>query len=768
MGKILSITMLALIIVGTLTIGFNVKPAKAEWTGTVYIHADGSIDPPDAPIITRDNVTYTLTGNIKSSEDGIVVKRDNIVIDGAGYTVLGTVSPVDAYLSKGIFLFDGRCNVTIKNITIKDFEIGIFLYDSSNNIISGNSIITCNDFGIFLYDSSNNIISGNTFVDCGLFVWDSYGNVVVENLVNGKPLVYLEGASDMVVEDAGQVILVNCNRMKVMNLDLSNTTTGMQLWKTNNTVITQNIVTANDWYGIWLKDSFNNSVSENYIADNKWFGIILHESFNNIISGNMFINDGLGVLDSYGNLVMDNLVNGKPLVYLENVLDFKVEDAGQVILIKCVGIVLENLNLTHTKIAMQLWKTNNTKITDNNIANNLVGILLEDSSNNSICRNSITANDWYGIWLKDSFNNSVSENYIADNKWFGIILEFSNYNSIYGNNVTANNHVGVGFEGSSNNSISGNNIANNMYGIAFYYSSNNRLWHNNIIDNAQQVFSDGYANTWDDGYPSGGNYWSDYTGVDLYNGPYQNETGSDGIGDTPYIIDAYNIDRYPLMIPYGAPLLPTYSLIITATAGGTTNPVPGTYTYASGTSVSVTAIPEEYYVFDHWELDTVNVGSANPYTVLMDKNHTLKAVFAYSPPPITFIFNVTWEGVSYPVVVESNSTVSNFTFNQPQARISFNVTGTVGTHGYCNITIPISLLGGPYTVSFDGSIILEGYDAPTNGTHAYIYFTYTHSQHRIEITGTTVIPEFPLTTIIPPLTLMAITLAILRRKGLCL
>jgi hypothetical protein len=77
----------------------------------------------------------------------------------------------------------------------------------------------------------------------------------------------------------------------------------------------------------------------------------------------------------------------------------------------------------------------------------------------------------------------------------------------------------------------------------------------------------------------------------------------------------------------------TYTLTITASAGGTTNPAPGTYTHSNGTSVQVTAIASANYVFDHWELDTVNVGSANPYTVLMDADHTLKAVFVYSPPP---------------------------------------------------------------------------------------------------------------------------------------
>ncbi len=77
----------------------------------------------------------------------------------------------------------------------------------------------------------------------------------------------------------------------------------------------------------------------------------------------------------------------------------------------------------------------------------------------------------------------------------------------------------------------------------------------------------------------------------------------------------------------------TYTLTITTTVGGTTNPPPGTYTYTANASVQVTAIPNADYTFDHWELDTVNVGSANPYTVLMDNNHTLKAVFTYSPPP---------------------------------------------------------------------------------------------------------------------------------------
>jgi hypothetical protein len=66
-------------------------------------------------------------------------------------------------------------------------------------------------------------------------------------------------------------------------------------------------------------------------------------------------------------------------------------------------------------------------------------------------------------------------------------------------------------------------------------------------------------NIWDDGYPSGGNYWSDYNGTDLHSGAYQNVTGSDGMGDTPYVIDMNNLDHYVLFNP----VLPIHCIAVT-------------------------------------------------------------------------------------------------------------------------------------------------------------------------------------------------------------
>ena len=98
---------------------------------------------------------------------------------------------------------------------------------------------------------------------------------------------------------------------------------------------------------------------------------------------------------------------------------------------------------------------------------------------------------------------------------------------------------GFYWSGINNVTIKNTNIKNFGTGVWLDSSSNSRFYHNNLIDNTYQVyFESDYANVWDDGYPSGGNYWSDYAGVDL---------DHDGIGDTEHVINENNTDNYPLM-----------------------------------------------------------------------------------------------------------------------------------------------------------------------------------------------------------------------------
>jgi hypothetical protein len=268
-------------------------------------------------------------------------------------------------------------------------------------------------------------------------------------------------------------------------------------------------------------------------------------------------------------------------------------------------------------------------------------------------------------------------------------------------------------------------------------SSNNKVYHNNFIDNKQQVFvsSDSLDNVWDDGYPSGGNYWSDYTGADVMHGPNQDQHGSDGIGDTPYVIDANNQDNYPWMNPSGAPPSQIYNLTITTTVGGTTDPSAGTYSYAAGSSVKATAIPDENYSFNHWELDG-SWNYSNPISIIMDTNHTLHAVFI---PDDVALTNIT---LSKTVVCQSFSMFIYVTAeNQGGSAETFNVTAyadttLIGTQTISNlpngtsttITFTWNTTGfakGNYTISANATVLPGETDvADNNLTDGWVIVSY--------------------------------------------
>jgi len=328
----------------------------------------------------------------------------------------------------------------------------------------------------------------------------------------------------------------------------------------NNVVIRDFTITnSKEWdNGIYVYTWNNITIQNNNIVDN-FLGVELRESLNSTLSNNRMIGNQLNFLVGGSNLShfihdvdSSNLVDGRPVYYWINRKNEHVPvDAGYLALINCTNIMAKDLYIKNNG-GILLVNTNNSTITQNHIERNWCGIMVRWSSNNTISLNNITRNTWDGVILNQSFHNTISDNNITINYQRGVVLSYSSYNMVYGNNVTKNQREGFDISESMNNTISGNNIsANNYYGILFRNSSYNKVFHNNFINNPNdQVCSVNSVNVWDDGYPSGGNYWSDYVGIDSYHGPYQNETGGDGIGDTSYLIDENNTDTYPLMKPY--------------------------------------------------------------------------------------------------------------------------------------------------------------------------------------------------------------------------
>jgi parallel beta-helix repeat protein len=231
---------------------------------------------------------------------------------------------------------------------------------------------------------------------------------------------------------------------------------------------------------------------------------------NNTIIGNRynFAVEGDQISHLMNDIDTSNTINGKPIYYWTNKQNMEIPpDAGYVALVNSTYITVKDLTLT----------------------NNNEGVLLCFTSN-SIIQNVTSLNNNYGFPMLWASNNTITE----------CRMEMGDY--------------GFCFMYSSNNSIVANKIINNYCGVQLIRSSGNRILHNDFFSYEKQVETDWSSlNVWDDGYPSGGNHWSDYVGADLYSGPYQNLTGSDGIGDTPYPINADNKDNYPLMEPWSPP-----------------------------------------------------------------------------------------------------------------------------------------------------------------------------------------------------------------------
>ncbi len=274
-----------LLLISVVSVSFSqIRVAQAE--GTIYIRADGSIEGTDK--IKRNGSVYTFLGNISvegTQVDGIIVERDNIVIDGTGYTLqyIGNLS----YLFRGIngINLTARNSVTIKNMRIIDFVFNIHLHNSSNNTILSNYIST-SELGIALSDSYNNSIIQNE---------------IVSNKENMFSMLNASSPSMQLVNSSSNTILGNYVYTKEIGINL--------LESHNNSITKNELVSNGEGIGFaFYRFSINNTISG--------------DSLYNAISGNNITEQGIGIKSLTGskNIVTgNNITNCKTYgIFLEN------------------------------------------------------------------------------------------------------------------------------------------------------------------------------------------------------------------------------------------------------------------------------------------------------------------------------------------------------------------------------------------------------------------------------------------------------------------
>ncbi|MFE3845750.1 LamG-like jellyroll fold domain-containing protein, partial [Thermoplasmatota archaeon] len=491
--------------------------------------------------ITNNNISGNSIGaNINGYSHNI--SSNNISLNLIGINVSGFANNISSNnisinnIGVDLTSISDSNNISSNNISFND-RYGVAASGTTNNIV-GNNIESNEVYGVEVFESSVNI-SDNIFINDGIHIANDYTysraiNTVIGNTVNGKPLMYNESNFNQIISTvAGQIVLVDCQNITIANQDISNTSVAIQLWNSSYCNLTSNNI-SNNYNGIQLSNtsSFNN-ITVNNVSGNSNAGTILNNlSNNNSLIANNFTNDGITIVNSFNNTILNNLVNGLQLLYLEDEVDEIVDfPTGQIIVLTCDNINISNQNISDTDIAIQIISTSNTNISNCNVSGSNIGLLIEASSYNNISGCNLSNND-HGIFVSNVIDsqstradedNRIYGNTFSNNIISGAYLDnISGYN-VYSNNLS-DNVYGVYVNKNGNHNITCNNITNNNYGIYLSNSFDNSIYANNISGNVVGLDISGFANN-----ISSNNISSCFTGVVLNISSYGNSVVANNI-----------------------------------------------------------------------------------------------------------------------------------------------------------------------------------------------------------------------------------------------
>jgi parallel beta-helix repeat protein len=501
------------------------------------------------PIPCGDTITTNtvLTENLSNcSGNGLMIGTNGITLDCNGHSIIG-----DGDLTgEGIYLIETN-GVTIKNCIVTQFKNGIIIERGSNNFLTNNVFKENKEQGIVLYVTNKNVLRNNSMLDNminiansgsgpGDYSYEYDNDVDTSNTVNGKPVIYINGKSDFVLDGnyTNHITIGNGHNITVKNIkidhgdrmqigystnvtisdnEISSNAQGITLHWTTNSLVTRNYLKDNRFNKsegvIFLFRADDNIVRENYVVSND-IGIGFWRSGNNVIYHNNFINNTPQVLDMYP--------TGTNYMYSTSLLEGNywsdytgLDDGSGTGKHAIAGDGIGDTNIPHYEDYYPLiheYEWLNCVIpTDGMIINESTtfcpgnynlpnGISIGTNDITLDCNYSVLigGTDWHNaeIYVNNIFNTTI-KNCIISNASNGISLNNTHNSLLENNKVYALNNLwgsGIKLHYSNNNTLMFNNATNSSTnGFVLTNSNNNRLINNFASNNGNPGFNINYG-----------------------------------------------------------------------------------------------------------------------------------------------------------------------------------------------------------------------------------------------------------------------------------
>lgn len=514
-------------------------------------------------IVVTGSANVSVNDNVVTAEYGCIVFElsTDCVAYGNSCTIVDEGSSIATHQSRLIRIEE--------NSILGDRGNGLYIADSHDVTMKSNAVYGS---GCQLEESYPVRLWSNAFMYSGIALagtdfraYDSM-DIPTNNTANGLPIYFVHSISEVEDSfgDAGQIIVANCSDVEIRDSSVDGVAWGWEPWEYkggiecyySERVVFSNMTVTGCANGLTLYQADNITISDTTFLEN-WVNVQATSSDGTLVTACVMTNsftEGMPRAMSFSGSCFTRVIDCQidfggesddPMALYRSGIEFhnigeasvqnctirNVEGPG----VSCGSYMLQSYGLTVTgcKVSECRWSAVEVDSTDDVLIENNSFALTDRAIDVSGCvgveirNNSLILNEWCGVLLYDSNWCNVTGNWFAWNDAEGIMMEGSNITIAWNSFIES----GVGIEGG-------------RYDVLVH--------HNDFIQNQAPI--NPYVcdrASWDDGYPSGGSYYSDYTGLDLFSGPNQDLPGSDGIGDSPYVHDSYQgyEDRYPLMSP---------------------------------------------------------------------------------------------------------------------------------------------------------------------------------------------------------------------------